>query len=79
MPLRIEVAARIEQGSSLCIEVKNTGSWVASVADGAAAGTDTGLRNVCASGWRALHGRHAFDVYEEDGWVHARIRIDDVR
>jgi hypothetical protein len=29
MPLRIEIAARVERGSTLCIEVKNTGAWVA--------------------------------------------------
>jgi signal transduction histidine kinase len=79
MPLRIEVAARIEQGSSLLIEVKNTGSWVTASESTHAVGTHTGLPNVRERLQAHYHGRHAFDVYEDSGWVHARIRIDDGR
>jgi LytS/YehU family sensor histidine kinase len=79
MPLRIEVAARIEQGSSLLIEVKNTGSWVAASSSTHASGTDTGLPNVRERLQAHYRGRHTFDVFEDGGWVHARIRIDDGR
>jgi LytS/YehU family sensor histidine kinase len=79
MPLRIEVAARIEQGSSLRIEVKNTGTWAAPSQTSPAAGTDTGLLNVRERLRAHYDGRHTFDVHEEGGWVHARIRIDDAR
>ena len=38
--------------------------------------TDTGLHNVRQRLRAHYAGRHAFDVYEDGGWVHARIRID---
>jgi hypothetical protein len=76
MPLRIEIAARIERGSSLCIEVKNTGTWIAASQSTEAVGTDTGLHNVRERLRARYDGRHAFDVHQDGGWVHARIRID---
>lgn len=79
MPLRIEVAARIEQDSSLRIEVKNTGAWLAPSQPAAVNGTDTGLHNVRERLRAHYDGHHTFDLYEEGGWVHARIRIDDDR
>jgi two-component system, LytTR family, sensor kinase len=79
MPLRIEVAGRIESGA-LHIDVKNTGKWVAASQPALhAAGTDTGLHNVRERLQAHYPGRHAFDVYEDGGWVRARIRIDDAR
>ncbi len=79
MPLRVEVAGRIENGA-LHIDVKNTGRWVAaSEPEARSAGTDTGLHNVRERLRAHYHGRHAFDVHEDGGWVHARIRIDDDR
>jgi two-component system LytT family sensor kinase len=77
-PLRIDVAGRVERGA-LLIEVKNTGSWVTASQPTHAVGTDTGLPNVRERLQAHYHGRHAFDVYEGSGWVHARIRIDDDR
>jgi two-component system LytT family sensor kinase len=77
MPLRIDVAARTE-GSALVIEVKNTGKWVAASRPAAStAGTDTGLHNVRERLRAHYHRRHAFEVYEDGGWVHACIRIGD--
>jgi hypothetical protein len=76
-PLRIEVVGRVEPGSSLLIDVRNTGAWVAPSASTAADGTDTGLPNVRERLRAHYAGRHTFDVHEENGWVHARIRIDD--
>jgi signal transduction histidine kinase len=77
-PLRIEVVARVEPGSSLLIDVRNTGAWVAPSESQTVAGTDTGLPNVRERLRAHYAGRHTFDVHEEGGWVHARIRIDDV-
>jgi hypothetical protein len=77
MPLRIRVTGRFEH-RALQIEVKNTGTWLPQSA-ARLAGTDTGLHNVRERLRAHYHGRHAFDVYEEGGWVHARIRIDDER
>ncbi|HJR69752.1 MAG TPA: histidine kinase [Gammaproteobacteria bacterium] len=78
LPLRIEVTARIVNGSSLQIEVKNTGAWI-TASQPTPAGTDTGLHNVRERLREHYAGRHVFDVYENDGWVHARIRIDHER
>src|SRR5262245_30627641 len=79
LPLRIHVDARIE-ADALLIEVQNTGRWVeAGASSEGSAGTGTGLRNLRER--LAVHypGRHRFDVYEEGGSVHARIRIDNER
>jgi hypothetical protein len=78
-PLKIRVAGLID-GASLLIEVKNTGRW-ATPSNSARSydGTDTGLQNVRERLLARYPGRHAFEVYEDDGWVHARIRIDDAR
>jgi histidine kinase len=79
MPLEIHVGGRID-GSALHLEVKNTGRWVTPPHPlSSAQGTDTGLHNVRERLLAHYPGRHAFDVYEEGGWVHARIRIDDER
>lgn len=77
MPLRIRITGRIENGA-LWIEVNNSGTWLPPSA-ARVAGTDTGLHNVRERLRAHYAGRHAFDVYEQDGWVHARIRIDDER
>ena len=75
-PLRITVTARVEN-SALLIEVKNTGAWVTLPPSALrVAGTDTGLHNVRQRLRAHYAGRHAFEVYEDGGWVHARIRID---
>jgi LytS/YehU family sensor histidine kinase len=79
MPLRIQIDARIE-ADALLIDVKNTGRWVEGDASAEpSAGTGTGLRNLRERLAAHYPGRHRFDVYEEGGWVHARIRIDDER
>ncbi len=77
IPLKVHVAGRIENGA-LDIEVKNTGTWVKPAhATGSSGGTDTGLHNVRQRLLAHYEERHAFDVYADGGWVHARIRIDD--
>ncbi|HET7132115.1 MAG TPA: histidine kinase, partial [Gammaproteobacteria bacterium] len=69
----------IDEGA-LRVEVKNTGRWIAPArVSGDGGGTDTGLNNVRERLLAHYPGRHAFDLYENDGWVHARIRIDDAR
>lgn len=75
VPLRIRLAARVQDGS-LWIEVANTGSWTQR---SGAAGTGTGLRNV---GQRLVEHygerNHRLEIAEQDGWVRARIRIDEL-
>ena len=72
MPLRVHVEGRIE-ADALILEVQNTGRWAG------AAGTGTGLRNLQERLAAHYPWRHRFDVYEEGGSVHARIRIGDGR
>jgi len=77
LPLRIHVDARIE-ADALLIEVQNTGRWVeAGAPSEGSAGTGTGLRNLRERLVAHYPGQHRFDVYEEGGSVHARIRIGD--
>lgn len=78
-PLEIRVRGRAE-GRALYVEVENTGQWVTPAPQPSRwDGTDTGLHNVRERLLAHYPDRHAFDVYENDGWVHARIRIDDDR
>lgn len=80
MPLRIEISGSVA-GAALQIEVKNTGGWVgvAQSSRSHRVGTHTGLTNVRERLRLHYERRHTFDVYEENGWVCARIRIDDAR
>ena len=79
MPLRIQVDGRIE-ADALIIEVQNTGRWAgAGQSSEPPAGTGTGLRNLRERLAAHYPWRHRFDVYEEGGSVHARIRIGDGR
>jgi signal transduction histidine kinase len=79
LPLRIRVAARVE-ADALHIEVQNTGRWAgATSASAPPAGTGTGLRNLRERLAAHYAGRYRFDVNEEGGWVHARLRIGDRR
>ncbi|HEX5048421.1 MAG TPA: histidine kinase [Gammaproteobacteria bacterium] len=76
MPLKVHVTGRIE-GGALLIEVKNTGRWTTPSSTRRSDGTDTGLENVRQRLLEHYPGRHTFDVAESNGWVCARIRIDD--
>jgi hypothetical protein len=77
MPLKVHVAGRID-GAALLIEVRNTGRWTApSSATHSHDGTHTGLENVRQRLLAHYPQRHTFEVAERDGWVCARIRIDD--
>jgi signal transduction histidine kinase len=78
LPLRIHVDARIEAGA-LLIEVQNTGRWIEPGPSERPAGTGTGLRNLRERLAAHYPGRHRFDLYEEGGSMHARIRIGDGR
>jgi hypothetical protein len=60
--------------------VQNTGRWLeAGASSEGPAGTGTGLRNLRERLVAHYPGRHRFDIYEEGGSVHARIRIGDGR
>jgi two-component system LytT family sensor kinase len=71
-PLRIRVMARLDQGL-LSVEVANTGCLRESSCE--ASGTGTGLKNVRRRLAQLFAGRSRFDIFEEQGWIRARIEI----
>lgn len=77
LPLRIILAANRENGF-LCVTVSNSGSWVRAT-DARQPfnprGAGVGLENVRQRLASRFPRKHAFDVYEADGWVHAAIKI----
>jgi signal transduction histidine kinase len=76
-PLRVRIAGRVD-ADVLDIEVRNTGRFAGGTEHSPPPdGTGTGLRNLRERLAAHYPGRHRFDVYEEGGWVHARIRIGD--
>jgi hypothetical protein len=77
MPLKIHVTGQID-GGALLVEVSNTGRWTTPSSTARSDdGTATGLENVRQRLLAHYPRRHTFDVAERDGWVCARIRIDD--
>lgn len=68
-PLRVRVSARVE-GGALLLEVANTGSLSRN-----GGGTGVGLRNTRERLERVYGGRAGLKLFEEGGWVHARIKI----
>jgi two-component system, LytTR family, sensor kinase len=78
MPLRIRVNGCVD-AAALLVEVQNTGRWLDAGGPSARPGTGTGLRNLRERLAAHYPGRHRFDVYEDGGSVHARIRIGDDR
>jgi LytS/YehU family sensor histidine kinase len=77
LPLRIKLTAHRENGF-LCITVSNTGSWVRATDARQpfnARGAGVGLENARQRLATRFPNKHAFDVYEADGWVHAAIKV----
>ncbi len=74
MPLRIRIAAVVD-GEMLTVTVSNTGRWIAPSGSGPGAGTSTGLENVRKRLENAYPGRHSFQLFEKDGWVHVKLQM----
>ncbi len=76
LPLQIKMSAGFRNGS-LRLEVANTGCWSQPSATGLSLckGTGTGLENVRQRLEQIYPGRHRFEVFERDGWVHAKLDI----
>lgn len=68
-PLRVRVSAKVK-GGALLLEVANTGSL--SRAEG---GTGVGLRNTRERLEKVYGGRGRLELFEEGGWVRARITL----
>jgi len=71
-PLQVCLTTRLEDGT-LYIDVANTGRLAASSLPGAHRGI--GLQNVRERLQRHYPGRHRFALWEEEGWVRARIVV----
>ena len=72
MPLRMQIGADVE-GATLTLTVRHTGRLAEAI--DTTDGMGVGLANVRRRLELAYPGRHAFDLWEKDGWVHARIAI----
>ena len=71
-PLNVVIKGHVKNGS-LFVKVSNSGKLKsANELDG----TGTGLTNVKMRLNHFFPDRNAFDIFEEDGWVHAVIQID---
>ncbi len=70
--LPIQVSA-FRRNGTVCIEVANKGT-LAQESPGFR-GTGTGLRNVKRRLEQVYPGQHAFQLFEKDGWVRARMNI----
>lgn len=77
LPLTVEVTASCSNGT-VHLEVANTGKWKEPSArsSGLRHGFGVGLENVRQRLAHAFPGKHAFDVFERDGWVYAVINIE---
>jgi hypothetical protein len=69
-PLRVRVSARVRDGA-LLLEVANTGS----LRETEGGGTGVGLRNTRERLEKVYGGRSRLELFEEGGWVRARITI----
>ncbi|MFO8099758.1 MAG: histidine kinase [Salinibacter sp.] len=72
-PLRVRIHGTVAD-DVLRIMVANTGHWRNSTPD--TTGTGTGLDNVRTRLEAQYPDQHRFEIWEEDGWVRARIALD---
>jgi hypothetical protein len=73
--LRVRLAARIENETTLVLEVANTGQWVEPEVARARGNTGVGHSNLRQQLERAFPGRHAFSNRVADGWVIVQIQL----
>ena len=75
-PLPLRVAVEVEQqGKEIWISVANTGRLGQAADRSELEGTGTGLENIRRRLALAFAERHAFRLFERDGWVRAEIRL----
>jgi two-component system, LytTR family, sensor kinase len=77
-PLEVHISAR-RQGSSLVLEVRNSGTLERATTDLLPAGPGVGLQNVRGRLTHLFPGAHTFSLFETDGKVVARLTIPGAR
>ncbi len=77
MPLRLEIEVR-RRLEAVSVRVSNTGRLADALprTDTPRDGTGTGVKNIAQRLKLAFPGRHSFGIEERDGWVHARLRLE---
>jgi two-component system LytT family sensor kinase len=75
MPLKIQIMAKDHQGS-LYIEVRNSGTWIEPSNEKKEIVVGTGLDNVRRRLVESYPERHHFEIFEKEGFVHARLAIE---
>ena len=75
MPLKIQITAKDQQGS-LSIEVRNSGTWIETADKKKDTVIHTGLDNVRQRLVESYPGRHHFEIFEKERFVHARLVIE---
>jgi hypothetical protein len=75
-PLHIRIAGRID-GDTLCVDVENSGSWIAADSAAGSVGTRTGLENVRQRLRAHYPGNYRLDVDEKEASVCVSIRISN--
>lgn len=75
MPLKIQITAEAHQGS-LCIEVRNSGTWIETTDKRNDTVIHSGLDNVRRRLVESYPGRHHFEIFEKEHFVHARLVIE---
>jgi hypothetical protein len=79
MPLKIQIKARIRQ-ESLHFEIINSGSWIEPAGPKSDGVIGKGLDNIRRRLADAYPGTHHLDIFEKEGFIHARLVIDkDIR
>ena len=75
MPLKIYITAKDQQGS-LCIIVRNSGTWIETPETKKDTVIPTGLDNVRQRLIESYPKRHHFEIFEKERFVHARLVIE---
>ena len=75
MPLKIQITAKAHQGN-LHIEVRNSGAWIEPAEEKKDIVIRTGLDNVRQRLVESYPGRHQFEIFEKERFVHARLIIE---
>jgi hypothetical protein len=75
MPLKVQITAKAHKGN-LYVEVSNSGTWIEPTDKKKDIFIHTGLENVRQRLAESYPGRHHFEIFEKERFVHARLVIE---